>query len=327
MITKYIGQTPIIASLNEMLQGYEKEKAAKKDFAWRPIFLGGWTGTGKSALARALSEQLQKFSFNYIEVPINAGMRDLYSVFGKICAEDGEGNISAIPHIVLWDEFQSQKKETCDIFKAMTTEVEKVHTVRRQGFNFHFDPFNHIHILASNNIPDKAVLRRCRNFVCTTYTPAEMARMATLFLSRHEITLDDSGMEALLSRCKPLAGDLEELVSPLVSRSKASGKHKLNGEIVTDVLRSQGYFPKGLRRADISIINQLVNGPATSAVLKFKCQDDKKKDTQERVDYLGSIGLVEPVRGGHKLTKNGFTYADEIVKAQKAARAAKAAKK
>lgn len=324
MITSYIGQAGAVATLNEVLAAHKKTMEKKEKYAFRPVNLGGYTGTGKSNLARVFAAQLEHVGFNYLEVTPKAGMRDLYEVFGKIKSEDDNGNISAIPHVIFWDELQSQSSSTFDLLKALTTKVEECHTITRQGFNFHFDPTNHIHIFASNRAIDKAMERRCLNVKLTTYTPAEMQRLAEMMLTKkHGVHLSDAAMQILLSRTKPLAGDLEELVSPIVNRAKATGKNKLDADAITDVLKKQGYFPKGLRRPDMAIVNQLINGAATSAVLKFKCQDDKKKDTQERVDWLCSLGLVDPVRGGFSLSKLGVKYAEEIIAAQKASKAAK----
>lgn len=324
-ITNYIGQTPVVEAINEALKGFDNARKAKQEYVWRPFNFGGWTGTGKSNLARALSNVLRDAGFNYIEVPPNAGLRDLYTVFNKIASVDTKTRqASAIPFVIFWDEYQSQKKETNDIFKTLTTEVTVANTITRQGQVFHYDPTKHINILASNCAIDKALMRRCRNFQLTTYTKAEMARLIELMIcKKHNITLDDAGVQVIVSRCKPLAGDIEEVSSAIVSRAKADGVKKMPSKLVEEVLVKQGFFPRGLRRSEMVILNQLVSGPATAAVLKFRVQDDKKKDTQERIDWLCSNNLTLPVRGGFALSKEGQEYVKMIAEKQKAMRAAK----
>lgn len=323
MITKYIGQKPTVESMNEILQAAKNEIKAGREYAFRPINLGGWTGTGKSNLAECFAEQVQDLGFNYIQITPNAGWRDLYAAFAKVKSEDEKGRISPIPYVIFWDEFHSQKIGL-DIMKALTTKVEESHVITRQGFNFPYFPTAHCHIFASNFSLDQAMKRRCRNFTLTTYTPSEMHALAELMLCRrHGLTLGGEALEALLSRTKPLAGDLEEVCAPLVNRAKAEGIKKLSAQTVTEVLKRQGFFPQGLRREDMIILTELKTGSKPVNILKFKVQDEKKKATQERVDWLCSIGLSEPARNGYCLSKVGVEYLRKIADAQKAAKGKK----
>lgn len=324
MITKYIGQAGAVETLNEVLKAAKAKHSKNEPFPFRPVNLGGWTGTGKSHLAARFADELKELGYNYLEVTPNAGWRDLYRVFQQIISQDEEnGAITPIPYVIFWDEFQAQKI-ALDILKALMTKVDEPHTIRRQGFDFHYDPTAHIHIFASNMTLDKAMQRRCLNLSLTQYSRPEMRQLATLKMKMKGLELNDEAMEALLDRVKPLAGDLEEVTTPLVNRAFGEGKKKLGGAEVTEVLKKQGYFPKGLRRSDIAIINHLAKeGPTTAAVLKFKVQDEKKRDTQEKIDWLCSNDLLLPVRGGFALSKGGKAYAEAIIAAQKKAKASK----
>lgn len=327
MITKYIGQIAAVATLNEELSARANAVKNGEKYVNRPIFFGGWTGTGKSNLARAFTDQLEHQGYNYYEVPQNSGWTELAKMAEKIASFDEETNaVSSIPYVIFWDEMHSQKIGL-DLMKALTTKVDQAHTISRNGRLYHYDPCNHIHIFASNRKIDDAMRRRCKNLETTTYTKSEMTRLAELMITKkHGIEMTDEAVETIIGRVKPLAGDLEELAHSIATRAKAIDTKKIDGGIALDVARKQGYFPLGLRRADVAIVNRLAEGVATSAVLKFKSADEKKKDTQERIDWLCAIGLSSPVRGGFSLTKAGLKYVENIAELQKAARAAKGAK-
>ena len=321
-ITSYIGQANIVSELNEIFQAYENDSKKGEPYPWRPINLQGWTGSGKTYLGKAIVEQVKSAGFNYQFLAPNAGYRDLYSLFDKIASYDEESEkVSSIPSVILVDEAHSQKI-LLDIWLALTADVEKVNTIWRQGRCFHFDPINHIWIFASNRSVNKALSRRCRNFQLVENTGAEMKRLASLMIEKEKgIALPDEAMDALVSRLKPFPGDLEEVMSPLVTRAKAENLKKLNAATVTEVLRSKGFFKMGLRRADVAIVRELAKGkPLTANVLRFDCADDKKRDTQERIDWLASRKLVMPVRNGFALSKVGVTYAQELIAANKKAK-------
>jgi len=166
--------------------------------------------------------------------------------------------------------------------------------------------------------------RRCRSFITGAYKRNEMEKIAELFLAREDVALTEDGMNALLDRVKPFPGDLEEVVGPIVNRAKAKDIRKLKGDDVTELLRSKGFFPKGLRREDITILNTIVKEKhVTADVLRFKVRDEKKKSTLDRVNWLASEGMVEPVRGGWQLAKGGADYMEMIATKQKAAKAAR----
>ncbi len=322
-IETYIGQGHIVTEVNETFEAFKHDKAKGIPYAWRPINLQGWTGSGKTYLGKAIVEQVKKAGFNYHFLTPNAGWRDLYRLFEAIASFDEESEkVSAIPSVILVDEAHAQKLLLA-LWLALTADVEKVNTIFRQGRCFHFNPFEHIWIFASNRSVDRALSRRCRNYQLTENTPSEMRRLASLMIEKEKgIALPDEAMDALVSRLKPFPGDLEEVMSPLVTRAKANDLKKLSGDVVTEVLRSKGFFKKGLRRADVAIIRELAKGkPLTAAVLRFDCADDKKRDTQERIDWLASQKLVTPVRNGFALSKDGIKYAEELIAATKAAKA------
>lgn len=329
MITNYIGQKGIVDAINEELKAYENAQRDGKPFAHCPKLFGGWTGAGKSFLARAYAKALAKYGYNYIEVPPKAGRKDIYSIFDKIRTIDEFGNFSCIPFVILWDETQGQGKDIIQLLKAMIQEWNKVHSVTRQGCVFPYDPFNHVHIFASNNDLDAALVRRCNSYTLTESSPAEMAKLAEeMICKQYGLKMGDAAMESLLSRCKPFPGDLQEVARPLAIRAQAEGKNILSADTVTEVLRSKGFFPLGLRRPDMAIINALATkGIQPTKVLRFAAKDDKPNDTQKKVDWLINAGLVLPARNGYTLTDKGGDYAKKIMDAQKKSKAAKAAPK
>ncbi len=325
MITKYIGQKPIVASLNEELKAMENAEKAGIPFAHCPKLFGGWTGSGKSFLARAYAAQLESRGYNYIEVPPKAGWKDVYSIFDKIRQIDEDGNFSCSPYVIFWDEMQGQNSDIIQLLKAMIQEWNKCHTVTRQGCIFPYDPFYHCHIFASNNDIDPALTRRANSYTLTESTPDEMREMAELIICRaHGLKMGDAAFEALLSRCKPFPGDLQEVSRPLFIRSQALGTTVISADTVTEVLRSKGFFPMGLRRPDMAIVNALATkGIQPTKVLRFAAKDDKPNDTQKKVDWLINAGLVIPARNGYTLSDKGADYAKKIIAAQKKAAAKK----
>lgn len=327
MITKYIGQKNAVEALNEELKAFENSEKNGEHYVFRPKAFLGHTGTGKSNLANVFADQLAHKGFNYIEIPINAGWRDIYDVFAKIQSEDEEsGEITAIPHVIFMDEVQSQKDDIVDLWKALTTKVTERKVIRRQGRNFLYDPTCHQWLLATNQTIDSAAERRCMDIQVTTYAPNEMRELAELMLcKKHGLKLGDAAFNALLSRCKPLAGDLEKVTGPLVTRAKAEDSAVLSEASVTDVMIKQGFFVGGLRKPDVAILSALTTGAKPVAVLRFTkgVGDDKKSMTQAKVDYLCSAGLVEPVRNAFGLSKAGIEYVKKLAQTQKAKKSAK----
>lgn len=327
-IVNYIGQTALITELNEVFQAYKNETEKKNPFNWRPFNFTGWTGSGKTTLAKVVGRVISEGTeMNVHFLTPNAGLRDIYEVFSKLVSVDENGNVSAIPGIVIVDEAHAQK-QLLPLFLTLTGDDKTVETIWRQGRCLHFNPYSHLWIFASNRSVDKALARRCRNLSVTENTPSEMKRLASLMIEKGEgIQLTDCALEALVERLKPFPGDLKEVISPLVMKAKAGKLKKLTGEIVSETLKSKGFFKGGLRKPDIAIIKELAKGkPLTASVLRFDCQDDKKRDTQERIDWLAAQKLVMPVRNGFALSKLGIEYAKELSAKQKAAKAAKASK-
>lgn len=327
MIQKYIGQIASVATLNETLAARKNTIAKGERYNNRPIFFGGFTGTGKSNLAKAFTSELAEQGFNLYEMPQNSGWGELSKMAEKVSSfDEATGRCSAIPHVIFWDEFHSQKIGN-DLIKSLMTKVDEEHTIFRNGKLYHYDPANHIHIFASNRKIDPALQRRCLNLTLTTYTPAEMARLVDLFLTKkHGLTVTDEAIKTIIGRVKPLAGDLEELSYAIANRAQAENVKKIDDTLALDVAKKQFFLPGGLRKPDWEIMKRLAEGVATVAVLKFKSADDKKKDTQERVDYLCSSELALPVRGGYALTKKGADYVEKIQELQKAKIAKKAGK-
>lgn len=324
-ITKYIGQTAAVATLNELLSARENTIAKSEVYKNRPILFGGYTGTGKSNLAQSLAECLKDAGFNYYEMPQNSGWGELSKMAEKISSfDEASGKCSAVPHIVVWEEFHGQKVGL-DLLLGLTTKVDEEHTIFRNGKLYHYDPANHIHIFCTNRKINEAMKRRCISLTMTTYTVAEMARLTALFLGKHNLVATDEAVKTIIGRVKPLAGELEELVFAISNRAKAENVKKIDDTLALDVAKKQFYLPGGLRKPDWEIMKRLGEGVATVAVLKVKSADDKKKDAQERVDYLCACEMAMPVRGGFGLTKKGAAYVEQIVALQKA-KVAKAGK-
>jgi len=323
-IRAYIGQPNAVAKLNAVLAAIIAQREEKKEYAVRPVRFGGFTGCGKSNLASAFARQLAELGYNYIEVAPNAGWKDLYAVFNKITSRNSEtGAISAIPFVIFWDEFHGQKI-ALDILKAMMTKVGEVHSIRRQGFDFLYDPFNHVHIFASNFPLDKAMNRRCDSIELTDYTPGELKEIgAKYMLAPKGLTLTPDAWEIVVSRCKPYPGELEELLSPIVTHALGNRLKTVPAATVEQMLISNGFFKGGLRARELTLLNAMRKQPQTIAFLKQEVADEKKKSTAETVDWLCYSKLVMPVRNGFTLSEKGINYLKAIAERQQAARAAK----
>jgi hypothetical protein len=98
---------------------------------------------------------------------------------------------------------------------------------------------------------------------------------------------------------------------------------EITAEIALNKAKEKGFFRLGLRPLDVKILLRVAEGKATTAVLKHVAQDDKKRDTQDKVDWLIALDLIGEVRGGFSLTKEGNKYLEVLKSEQMAARAKK----
>lgn len=319
LITKFIGQSSVVQSLNEILSARKHAEENGKTFFYRPLLFSGLTGLGKTELSGRYAECL---GVQILVLPANAGWTEFSKLAGKLASVNEEtGEWTGIPSVILIDEAHSQKV-LADIIKVLFNDGKGRNTISRNGTMYYYDSSVHQVIFASNRTLDAAISGRCYKLQLSPYTKAEKKKLISLMMADNGQTITDDALEVLESRVKPTGREIKDMVYPF----SLSCKTEINADDALNKAKDKGFFRLGLRAIDLKIMLRLAEGATTTSVLKYVAQDDKKRDSQEKIDWLIALDLVQETRGGFALTSAGKAYLDNLNQEQKAAKAAKAAK-
>ena len=304
-ISKFIGQTNAVASLNEIVAAKEYAEAKGKEFHFRPILFKGLTGLGKTELSKLFGNCM---GMQFLELPANAGWGEMGKIAEKMSSFDDETKtFSAIPSTIFIDEAHSQKV-LADLIKVLFNDKKGTNHISRNGRDYFYDPRFHLVIFASNRTLDAALEGRCYKLQLVPYTKPQKIQLIKIMGAENGNIFSDEAAEILESRVKPTAREIKDLVYPF----SLLQKEKIDGKTALEKAKEKGFFPLGLRPLDIQLIKRIAEGSATAAVLKHIAQDDKKRDTQDKIDWLIALGLVAEGRGGFTVTKEGGKYFEKL---------------
>lgn len=320
-ITKFIGQTEVVAELNDIIQAREndlKENGGNPTRPLRPLLFKGLTGTGKTELSDVLAQAME--GMNFAELPVASGWNEFGKLRNQTASFDRDkGVFSAIPSVILIDEAHTQRT-LADVIKVLYNDKGGPKTISRNGSSFFYDPLWHQVIFASNRTLDAAIEGRCYKLHLRPANKGEKIRLIKHFAEKAGVHFSDEAVELLEGRVKPTPREIKDIVYPF---SLFPGKY--DAKVTLQKCLDKKFFPMGLRQIDLAILKKIGELRAAPVnVLRTIAQDDKKKDTQDKVDWIVALGLLKECREGYALTKEGAEYLHKIIEAQKAAKAAKA---
>lgn len=309
---KIIGQRDAVKQINTLIETINHSERHGENFYTPVVKLGGLSGLGKSFLAEAVAEAAGR---QIIECPIKAG----WTWFSEACklttSEDDEGNTSPIPATIYVDEAHAQPTLK-DMFKKLIEKDNQV--VRRNGKTWHSNLKHHLWMLASNEMMDKALERRCEfRLELVPYSKTEKIQLLERYLKEFSpgVELEEEAVKFLESRVKPTAADCKTV-------AKNSSIHHRSGSLclkkARDLVSTLGRFNLGLDRREIRAMERLQNNTANVQTLRYVMEltgTSGEKDVKDRMGWLCSFGLAtQESATNYAITKDGKNYLDKLKK-------------
>lgn len=300
----------------------------------RPVVFTGCPGLGKSFFAEYLGEKMLKLCGfvkgllqNYVVIPSNI----TYPEFISLWQEQIEGKTV----MIFWDECHEIRPKISALLRVLLEtngQEKKVSVLTEQtdllGKKYIAEeqltssPQNHLFIFASNErLKDAALFGpsgRCHELQFLPLNLTETKMMLVAQAKRYAIEMCSTVTEYLAGRVMPngrAAGDMLSTLS--LSTQKVSLDH------AKDFVKVEGYFPRGLRRADIVTLQFLGQDSKGKQVQEIAaaCGGEEPRAASARLQWLAGMGLIMTHAGKKVLTPSGLKYLIELKQAQEASKA------
>ncbi len=300
-LERIIGQASVKERLNDIVAAYNDATKHKREFRFPCVCFAGVTGAGKTFLAEAFADALDRPLF---ELSPQAGWT-VAAELASFC-----GTVDANPGVIFVDEAHDQKT-IINWVKLLTGHDNKQSHYRtgKPDICHVSDPTKHVWIFASNEELDPAIKRRCGSFHLELgpNNKGEKKKLLELYSSK---PIDQEALDYLESRCKPYAGDVKNLADGL----NVELCERVTIEIAKRAVSKIGLFPAGLLRPDIRILERVAKEATPLNALKWIAGDAKPKATKARIGALMSYEYVKEEKGGYKATMQGNKYLDALRK-------------
>lgn len=314
---KYVGQKEAITELTEVCNVV----AEGRNIPHQPLNFAGHAGQGKTYLAELFANELARASNGeYKFVALNAAI-PLPDFIAK-WVDHIEGR-----KCVIWiDEVHTMSKKMANFIKPIIETNRGVKSVRYMDYVLTSNPYEQFWLVASNEEPKDTALYgptgRFKTIMFHPYTAAEVKAIMKQKTERWggKVKIDDTAIDYLVTRCVPNARSISQLIEGDCLRI---GGHIKLADAKALCVR-YGYFPMGLRRADIQTLTFVGKDDKGRQVneIAAACGGEDGRTTSYRLQWLAGYGFIVTQAGKKLLTAQGKKYLTDLAEAQKKAKRA-----
>ena len=286
------------------------EDAILGDRYLRPYILKGFAGLGKTHLVEKMREILEKFGYDYKEIPVGCTASQFWTIlrdakeytffFGDECHELGCKN--------------QLKAVTETGGKAKTLYP----TIGKETIELVIDPSKWIFVLASNeSLKDSALAGSTGRFHALTLEPYEDDARKSLIKTMakaYSVNLPHSQecLDLLSGNVRPFARAIKNLVLDINVHSRDKEKTIKGIQDLKAALLDRDYYKGGFKKVHIDVMKFLgkdANGRQVKEIAQSALNGLDIKDVQSILDELMQANFLKTTTTGKKiLTQQGVDY-------------------
>ncbi|NJO61924.1 MAG: hypothetical protein HC836_27890 [Richelia sp. RM2_1_2] len=326
----YIGQSATILYLSKVLLA----AAQNKRHVFRPLFFSGFAGLGKTHLASLVARVgIERGIFSPVRVcgaeetmlsiPPSITTSAFASLWNREVAPMCERGERCV---VFFDEASSLNKMMRQLLKKML-ERETAFVQLTEDLVIKVDRKLVLFLFASNeSCNDTALFGPCsrtEEVKLEPYTEAERAELIEMKAKKIGFSIEPDALSYLSGRVLGNGRSVETLVDGLVLDYKGEEISLTKAKIF---VKTQGYFPLGLRRDDVRLLQYLGKHKGGYQVQEIQSHLGGISLAAARyaVQWLAGLGLCATSGAGKKvLTEAGRAYLSELAIAQQACKGRK----
>ena len=319
-ITNYfpdnIGQHAAVEHANGIIH---KELYSPTPSYKKPVVYTGEAGMGKTSFVSKFHSTIQEATnseWTMVELNPDESVRDFLARWKA-------GVVTGRKVMTFTDEVHTlpDNKKLAGIYKRLleTNRETKNIVVYHDGEEHHLaaDPYNHIHLAASNEeIGDEALAGpagRYRTVYMAPYVYDEIGRLVSLMGNRAGLNFSSDALEYLAKRVKGSGREIDALIEEL----GFCCKEKICIDDARRTCARTKRFPDGLDQKDVMALTLLGKRKDSSAGDLSATLREDEASTKKRLRILaGSLHCFSKGRGRFALSDDGKTYLTELARQQ-----------